>query len=40
VGGALGGLLTHRVPFTEAAEAYRLLDERPDETIGVLLEYG
>lgn len=38
-GASLGGLLTHRVPFTEAPEAYRLLDERPQETIAVLLEY-
>jgi threonine dehydrogenase-like Zn-dependent dehydrogenase len=33
-------LLTHRVPFEDAAEAYRLLDERPDEAVQVLLTYG
>ncbi|MBI5932123.1 MAG: zinc-binding alcohol dehydrogenase [Chloroflexi bacterium] len=31
--------ITHRVPLNEAAEAYRLLDERPQETIQVLLTY-
>lgn len=32
-------LLTHRVPIEEASEAYRLLDERPDEAIGAVLSY-
>ncbi len=32
-------LITHRIPFTQAAEAYRLLDERPQEAIQVLLTY-
>ncbi|NHN48473.1 zinc-binding alcohol dehydrogenase [Halostella sp. JP-L12] len=32
-------LITHRVPIEDASEAYRLLDERPDEAIGVLLTY-
>jgi alcohol dehydrogenase len=32
-------LLTHRVPVERAGEAYRLLDERPEEAIGVLLTY-
>jgi 2-desacetyl-2-hydroxyethyl bacteriochlorophyllide A dehydrogenase len=32
-------LVTHRLPVTEAAEAYRLLDERPDEAIGAVLTY-
>ncbi len=32
-------LLTHELPFTDAAEAYRLLDTNPDETLGVLLTY-
>lgn len=32
-------LVTHRIPFTEAASAYALLDERPDEAIQVLLTY-
>jgi alcohol dehydrogenase len=31
--------LTHRVPVERAEEAYRLLDERPEEAIGVLLTY-
>lgn len=31
--------ITHRVPIDRAEEAYRLLDERPDETMGVLLTY-
>ncbi len=31
--------VTHRVPVEEADRAYRLLDERPDETLGVLLTY-
>jgi alcohol dehydrogenase len=33
------GLLTHRVPVERAEEAYRLLDERPEEAIGVLVTY-
>lgn len=32
-------LLTHRVPIDRAPEAYRLLDERPEEAIGVVLTY-
>ncbi len=32
-------LVTHRVPITDAPEAYELLDERPDETVQVLLTY-
>lgn len=31
--------VTHRLPFGEAPEAYRLLDQHPDEAIGVLLDY-
>jgi 2-desacetyl-2-hydroxyethyl bacteriochlorophyllide A dehydrogenase len=31
--------ITHRVPLGRAAEAYRLLDENPQETIQVLLTY-
>eukprot|EP00741_Cyanophora_paradoxa_P023729 tig00021616_g22920.t1 len=34
-----GRFVTHRVPFARAAEAYRLLDERPCECIQVLLTY-
>jgi len=32
-------LVTHRLPFHQAAEAYRLLDQSPQETIQVVLEY-
>ena len=32
-------LVTHRVPFTDAPEAYRLLDERDDDVLQVLLTY-
>ncbi len=33
-------LISHRVPFERAAEAYHLLDERPEEAIQVLVTYG
>ena len=36
----LGRLVTHRVPFREAEAAYRLIAERPEETIQVVLTYG
>ncbi len=32
-------LITQRIPFAQAAEAYALVDARPDETIQVLLSY-
>ena len=32
-------LITHRVPFERAAEAYELIDRRPDETLRVVLTY-
>ncbi|MFC4540609.1 zinc-binding dehydrogenase [Halosolutus amylolyticus] len=32
-------LVTHRVPVGDAPRAYALLDERPDETVQVLLTY-
>jgi 2-desacetyl-2-hydroxyethyl bacteriochlorophyllide A dehydrogenase len=32
-------LVTHRVPFSEASEAYRLLDDRSDDPLQVLLTY-
>jgi len=35
----LGPLITHRIPFASAAEAYRLVAERPEETVQVLLTY-
>jgi 2-desacetyl-2-hydroxyethyl bacteriochlorophyllide A dehydrogenase len=33
-------LVTHRFPIHEAAEAYQLLDQRPEEAIGIILTYG
>lgn len=36
----LGAMISHRLPFAEAPEAYRLLDERPEEAIQVVLDYG
>ena len=35
----LAELITHRVPFTHAAEAYDLLDRGSDETVQVVLAY-
>lgn len=35
----LAPLVTHRIPFSRAGDAYRLIDERPDETVQVLLAY-
>jgi threonine dehydrogenase-like Zn-dependent dehydrogenase len=35
----LGELITHRLPFARAAEAFALLDERPDEALQVVLTY-
>ncbi|WP_266080515.1 zinc-dependent alcohol dehydrogenase [Haladaptatus caseinilyticus] len=32
-------LVSHRIPIEDAHEAYQLLDERPDEAVGVLLTY-
>ena len=31
--------LSHRLPFADAPEAYRLLDEEPETTMGVALNY-
>ena len=36
---SLGQLISHTVPFERAAEAYRLIDERPAEVVQVVLEY-
>ncbi|MFC6872441.1 zinc-dependent alcohol dehydrogenase [Halobellus marinus] len=36
----VGSLVTHRFPFSEAPEAYRLLDERDDDVLQVLLTYS
>jgi threonine dehydrogenase-like Zn-dependent dehydrogenase len=33
-------LITHRIPFTSAADAYQLIDSRPDDTIKVVLTYA
>lgn len=32
-------LITHRIPFAQAAQAYRLLDAQPDRAIQVILTY-
>jgi len=32
-------LVTHRLPVGDAADAYRLLDEHPDEAVGVVFTY-
>lgn len=32
--------ITHRFPVEQAAQAYRLLDEQPEETLQVVFEYG
>lgn len=31
--------ITHRLPLEQASEAYRLLDQQPEETLQVLIEY-
>lgn len=33
-------LVTHRIPFARAAEAYTLVDSHADETVQVILTYG
>jgi 2-desacetyl-2-hydroxyethyl bacteriochlorophyllide A dehydrogenase len=35
----LEGLVSHRVPFEKAPEAYRLVDESPEETVQVVLSH-
>jgi 2-desacetyl-2-hydroxyethyl bacteriochlorophyllide A dehydrogenase len=35
----IGPLITHRIPFARAAEAYELVDQRPEETVQVVLTY-
>jgi 2-desacetyl-2-hydroxyethyl bacteriochlorophyllide A dehydrogenase len=32
--------ISHRFPFEEATDAYRLVDERPEEAVQVILTYG
>lgn len=36
----LDRLVTHEVPFSDAARAYRLLDERPERTLQIVLDYS
>src|SRR5207249_10719442 len=36
----LAELITHRVPFAKAAEAYALVDRRGAETVQVVLDYA
>lgn len=33
-------LVTHRIPFAQAASAYELIDHSPEETLRVVLTYG
>jgi 2-desacetyl-2-hydroxyethyl bacteriochlorophyllide A dehydrogenase len=33
-------LVSHRIPFERAPQAYRLLDEGPEEAVQVVLDYG
>ena len=33
-------LITHRIPFSDAPEAYKLLDERASTALGVILDYS
>jgi 2-desacetyl-2-hydroxyethyl bacteriochlorophyllide A dehydrogenase len=35
----LGELISHRIPFGEAPEAYAMLDERPEEALQVIFTY-
>jgi len=35
----LGHLITHKVPFDRAEEAYKLLDEKPEEALLVVLDF-
>ena len=36
----VGSLITHRIPFVRAPEAYRIIDEHPEDSLAVLLTYG
>ena len=36
----LAPLISHRLPFDRAADAWRLVDERPDEVAQVVIEYA
>lgn len=33
-------LITHTIPFARAGEAYRLIEEHPEQVVQVVLEYG
>ena|SRR5579863_9582636 len=33
-------LISHRIPFEEAAAAYEMIDQRPEEVVSVVLTYG
>jgi threonine dehydrogenase-like Zn-dependent dehydrogenase len=35
----LESLISHRIPFSQAAEAYRLVDQQPESTVQVVLAY-
>ncbi|MDP9251712.1 MAG: zinc-binding dehydrogenase [Chloroflexota bacterium] len=35
----IGPLITHHIPFAQAAEAYALVDQHPEETVQVILTY-
>jgi alcohol dehydrogenase len=35
----LDGLISQRIPFARAADAYRLIDEHPEQTVQVVLTY-
>jgi hypothetical protein len=35
----LAAMVSHRIPFEDAASAYRLLDDSPGETAQVILTY-
>jgi threonine dehydrogenase-like Zn-dependent dehydrogenase len=37
---ALSDLISHRIPFREAATAFRLIDEHPELVSKVILEFG
>jgi threonine dehydrogenase-like Zn-dependent dehydrogenase len=34
-----GDLISHRIPFEQAAEAFELVDQHPDEVLSVVLTY-
>jgi threonine dehydrogenase-like Zn-dependent dehydrogenase len=36
----LAPLITHRIPFRRAPDAYALVDRHPEETVQVILTYG